>query len=90
MDVEVVTSENYMGDVIGDLQSRRGDITNMDKGYGVQVIKAKVPLAKMFGYIKNLRSISQGRTHYSMQFDSYNKVNKSVSEEIVPQTSSSS
>lgn len=83
MDVEIVTPEDYMGDIIGDLQSRRGMITSMDKGYGVQVIKAKVPLAKMFGYIKTLRSVSQGRANYSMQFDSYAKVNKAVLDEIL-------
>jgi elongation factor G len=83
MDVEVVTPEDYMGDIIGDLQSRRGLITSMDKGYGVQVIKAKVPLAKMFGYIKTLRSVSQGRANYSMVFDSYSKVNKAVLDEIM-------
>ena len=82
MRVEVVTPEEYMGDVIGDLNSRRGQIQGMDGRGNAQVIRAKVPLATMFGYVNNLRSMSQGRATYSMHFDSYEAVPPSVAEEI--------
>ena len=72
-----------MGDVIGDLNSRRGSIESMTDATGVKVIEAKVPLAEMFGYIGDLRSKTQGRAVYSMQMDSYAEVPKSVSDEIV-------
>jgi elongation factor G len=83
MSVEVVVSEEYMGDVIGDLNSRRGRIMGMDTRAGAQIISAMVPLASMFGYSTDLRSATQGRATYSMTFDHYEPVPKSVAEEIV-------
>ncbi|MBU6338707.1 MAG: elongation factor G [Rickettsiales bacterium] len=82
MKVEVVTPEEYMGDVIGDVNSRRGQIQNVEARDIVQVITAKVPLAAMFGYVNSLRSLSQGRASYSMEFDSYEQVPSNVAEEI--------
>lgn len=82
MSVEVVTPEDYMGDVIGDLNSRRGQISGMDQRGNVRVISAQVPLAQMFGYVNNLRSMTQGRAQYSMQFDHYAQVPKNVEDEI--------
>jgi elongation factor G len=82
--VEVTTPEGYMGEVIGDLNSRRGQIQSMDEGPGgSRVIKALVPLSEMFGYVGDLRSKTQGRASYSMQFDSYAEVPKNVAEEII-------
>ncbi|HEX8394102.1 MAG TPA: elongation factor G [Longimicrobium sp.] len=83
MSVEVVTPSDYMGDVIGDLSSRRGKIQGMDQRGEAQVINAQVPLSEMFGYSTNLRSMSQGRAVYSMQFSQYEEVPKAKSEEIV-------
>ena len=83
MEVEVRTPEEYMGDVIGDLNSRRGQIQSMDEQHGVRVVRALVPLSEMFGYVGDLRSKTQGRAVYSMQFDRYAEVPKAVSEEIV-------
>jgi elongation factor G len=83
MSVEVVTPSDYMGDVIGDLSSRRGKIQGMDQRGEAQVINAMVPLSEMFGYSTNLRSMSQGRAVYSMQFAQYEEVPKSRAEEIV-------
>ena len=83
MAVEVRTPEEYMGDVIGDLNSRRGTIQPMTDATGVKVIDAKVPLSEMFGYIGDLRSRTQGRAVYSMQMDSYAEVPKNVSDEII-------
>jgi elongation factor G len=83
MAVEVVTPEDYMGDVIGDLSSRRGKVEGMDQQGNGQVIRAQVPLAEMFGYATDLRSRTQGRAVYSMQFHSYQEVPASVSAEIV-------
>ncbi len=83
MDVEVVTPEEYLGDVIGDLSSRRGKIGGMTQRTGAQVIGASVPLAEMFGYATTLRSLSQGRAVYSMQFSHYDAVPKAKAEEIV-------
>lgn len=83
MSVEVRTPEEYMGDVIGDLNSRRGTIESMEDAAGVKVIKSKVPLSEMFGYIGDLRSRTQGRAVYTMTFDSYGEVPGSVSEEII-------
>ena len=83
MDVEVRTPEEYMGDVIGDLNSRRGQIQSMDDASGVKVVKAVVPLSEMFGYIGDLRSKTQGRAVYTMTFSSYAEVPKSVAEEII-------
>jgi elongation factor G len=83
MSVEVVTPGDYMGDVIGDLSSRRGKIQGMDQRGEAQVINAMVPLSEMFGYSTNLRSMSQGRAVYSMQFSQYEEVPKAKAEEIV-------
>jgi len=83
MAVEIVTPEEYMGDVIGDLNSRRGQIGEMSERSGGRVIAAEVPLAEMFGYATDLRSRTQGRANYTMQFDSYKPVPAAVSEEIV-------
>ncbi|HAE76057.1 MAG TPA: elongation factor G, partial [Alphaproteobacteria bacterium] len=82
MSVEVVTPEGYMGDVIGDLNSRRGQVSESEKRANAQVIKAMVPLANMFGYVNNLRSMSQGRASYSMEFDHYQQVPQQVAEEV--------
>ncbi len=82
--VDVTTPEDYMGDVIGDLNSRRGQVQAMEEGPGgTRVIKALVPLSEMFGYVGDLRSKTQGRAMYSMQFDSYAEVPKNVADEIV-------
>ncbi|MFC6356859.1 elongation factor G [Luethyella okanaganae] len=83
MSVEVRTPEEYMGDVIGDLNSRRGQIQSMEDASGVKVIRANVPLSEMFGYIGDLRSKTSGRAVYSMTFESYAEVPKAVSDEIV-------
>ena len=83
MEVEVRTPEEYMGDVIGDLNSRRGQIQSMDEQHGVRVVRSLVPLSEMFGYIGDLRSKTQGRAVYSMQFNSYAEVPKAVAEEII-------
>ncbi|UJP39835.1 elongation factor G [Cellulomonas palmilytica] len=86
MAVEVRTPEDYMGDVIGDLNSRRGMIQSMEDATGVKVIRAQVPLSEMFGYVGDLRSKTQGRAVYSMQFDSYAEVPRNVAEEIIKKT----
>jgi elongation factor G len=83
MSVEVVTPEDYMGDVIGDLSSRRGKIEGMDQRGSSQVIRSHVPLAEMFGYATDLRSRTQGRATFTMQFDSYQETPESISREIV-------
>jgi elongation factor G len=83
MKVEVVTPEEYMGDVIGDLSSRRGQVQGMDNRGNARVVDAMVPLASMFGYVNNLRSLSQGRATYSMVFDHYEDVPSNVAEEIM-------
>jgi len=83
MAVEVVTPEENMGDVIGDLNSRRGTIQAMEERGGARVVRARVPLAEMFGYVGDLRSKTQGRASYSMQFDSYAEVPASVAKEII-------
>jgi len=83
MDVEVVTPEEYMGDVIGDLNSRRGKIVAMNARTGVQVLEAVVPLAQMFGYATDLRSKTQGRATYTMQFAHYSQVPSSIAETII-------
>jgi elongation factor G len=83
MAVEVRTPEEYMGEVIGDLNSRRGHIQAMEEASGAKVIRALVPLSEMFGYVGDLRSRTQGRAVYTMQFDSYAEVPKNVGEEIV-------
>jgi elongation factor G len=83
MAVEVVTPEEYMGEVIGDVTSRRGRVQHMEARGNAQVITCRVPLAEMFGYATDLRSATQGRATYSMQFDDYDQAPKSVSEEVV-------
>jgi elongation factor G len=83
MGVEVTTPEDYMGDVIGDLNSRRGQIQAMEERSGARVVKALVPLSEMFGYVGDLRSRTQGRASYSMQFDSYAQVPANVALEII-------
>lgn len=82
MSVEVVTPEDYMGDIIGDLNSRRGQITNMDQRANARVISAMVPLSSMFGYVSDLRSMSQGRAQFSMVFDHYEQVPQNVADEV--------
>jgi elongation factor G len=83
MDVEVLTPEDYMGDVIGDINSRRGQIQAMEERSGARVVKALVPLSEMFGYVGDLRSRTQGRANYSMQFDSYAEVPPNIAKEII-------
>ena len=82
MKVECVTPEEYMGDIIGDLNSRRGQVNGMDARGNAQVINAMVPLANMFGYVNNLRSMSQGRAQYTMIFDHYDQVPQAVADEV--------
>ena len=82
MDVEVVTPEDYTGDIMGNLNSKRGEIQNMEDKSAYKIIKAKVPLANMFGYSTAIRSMSQGRANYTMQFDSYKEMPKNIAEEI--------
>ena len=83
MQVEVVLPEEYMGDVIGDLNSRRGHIEGMEARPGTQIVKATVPLGAMFGYATDLRSMTQGRATYTMHFDKYAQVPKQTADEIV-------
>jgi len=83
MAVEVVTPEDYMGDVIGDLSSRRGRVEGMEQRGNAQVVRSQVPLAEMFGYATDLRSRTQGRATYTMQFDSYQQVPESIAQEII-------
>jgi elongation factor G len=82
MKVEVVTADEYMGDIIGDLNSRRGQVSSMDQRGNARVVNAMVPLSSMFGYVNSLRSLSQGRAQFTMQFDHYEVVPNQVSEEI--------
>jgi elongation factor G len=82
MRVEVVTPEEYMGDIIGDLNSRRGNVSGMDQRGNARVVNAMVPLANMFGYVNNLRSMSQGRAQFSMHFDHYEQVPQGVADEV--------
>jgi elongation factor G len=82
MRVEVVTPEDYMGDIIGDLNSRRGQVSDMDQRGNARVVTATVPLANMFGYVNTLRSMSQGRAQYTMHFDQYVEVPQQVAEEV--------
>jgi elongation factor G len=83
MKVEVLTPEENMGDVMGDLNSRRGRIMGMEARKGVQVVQAEVPLAEMFGYSTALRSLTKGRASYSMQFECYREVPKNVQDAVV-------
>jgi elongation factor G len=87
MKVEVVTPEDYMGDVLGDLNRRRGIIMGMDDAPGGKILSAEVPLAEMFGYATQVRSMSQGRATFSMEFKHYAEVPKSVAEEIIAKRS---
>ena len=82
MKVEVVTPEDYTGSVIGDLNSRRGQIQGQDMRGNAIVINAMVPLTNMFGYVNTLRSMTQGRAHYTMQFDHYEQVPSNVAAEV--------
>jgi elongation factor G len=86
MDVEVRTPEEYMGDVIGDLNSRRGQVQSMEDASGVKIVRALVPLSEMFGYVGDLRSKTQGRAMYTMQFHSYAEVPSNIADEIVAKT----
>ncbi len=83
MDVEVVTPEDFMGPVMGDLQSKRGKIEGMELRGAAQIIRSKVPLSEMFGYSTNLRSMTQGRANYTMQFAHYEETPKSIQQEII-------
>jgi elongation factor G len=83
MDVEVVTPDEYMGDVMGDLSSRRGRIEGQEQKNNAMTIKVKVPLSEMFGYATDLRSITQGRANYSMQFSTYEKVPDALAQKII-------
>ena len=83
MDVEIITPEEYMGDIIGDLNSRRGQVGSMDQRGQARVVCAVVPLASMFGYVNTLRSMSQGRAQYSMQFAHYSEVPRNVADEVI-------
>jgi elongation factor G len=83
MKVEVVTPEEYMGDIIGDLNSRRGNVGGMDQRGNARVIDCMVPLANMFGYVNTLRSMSQGRAQFTMQFDHYDQVPQAVADEVI-------
>ncbi len=83
MKVEVTTPEDYMGDVIGDINSRRGQVQSMEERGNAKLVTGLVPLSEMFGYVGDLRSKTSGRATYSMQFDSYGEVPKNVAEEII-------
>ena len=83
MSVEVVTPEEYMGDIIGDLASRRGQVHGFTDRNGYKSVNSTVPLAEMFGYSTNVRNISQGRASYNMEFSHYEEVPKTVAEEII-------
>ena len=83
MKVEVVMPEEYMGDIIGNINSRRGRVEGMESRPGVQVVKAIVPLGEMFGYATDLRSRTQGRGVYTMQFSHYEEVPKSIAEKVI-------
>ena len=83
MKVEVVLPEDYFGDVMGNVTSRRGNITGTDDRNGSKIINADIPLSEMFGYATDLRSRTQGRGNYTMQFDHYAQVPKSVAEKII-------
>jgi elongation factor G len=83
MAVEVVTPEEYLGDVMGDLNSRRGRIEHLEPRGNAQAVRARVPLAEMFGYATSLRSMTQGRATFTMQFDRYEEVPQAIAGEIV-------
>jgi elongation factor G len=86
MDIEIVTPEEYMGDVMGDLNRRRGIVNGMEDGPGGKVISAEVPLAEMFGYATALRSATQGRATYSMEFAQYSEIPNHVADAIINKT----
>jgi elongation factor G len=83
MKIEIVTPEENMGDIIGDLNRRRGQVEGMDDRNGAKVIKAKVPLSEMFGYVTTLRTISSGRASSSMEFSNYNEASKGIAEAVI-------
>jgi len=83
MEVEVTTPEDYMGDIVGDLSRRRGKVQGMSDRNGAKIIDAEVPLSEMFGYSTQLRSMSQGRATYSMQFKHYEEVPNNIAQEII-------
>ena len=83
MDVEVVTPDDYLGDVMGDLNGRRGRVQSMEARAGAQVVRAQVPLSEMFGYTSDLRSNTQGRGQYAMEPHSYQEVPKNIAEKIM-------
>jgi elongation factor G len=83
MDVEIVTPEEYMGDIIGNVNAKRGRVESIEDKASHKIINAKVPLANMFGYSTSLRSMSQGRANYTMQFDCYEEIPKNIAEEII-------
>ena len=83
MKVEVTTPQEYFGDIMGDLSSRRGQIQGTEERHGAQIVKAEVPLSEMFGYATNLRSMSQGRAVYAMEFLNYKEAPKSIAAEII-------
>jgi elongation factor G len=87
MAVEVVTPEEYMGDVIGDITSRRGKVQSMEPRGNAQVVKCTVPLSEMFGYATDLRSATQGRGNYTMHFHRYEEVPRAVGEEVIARVS---
>jgi elongation factor G len=89
MSVEITTPEEYMGAVMGDLNSRRGRIEGMTERGGAQIVSAKVPLAEMFGYSTDLRSMTQGRASYSMEFSHYEEVPRNIAEEIIEKSGAS-
>jgi elongation factor G len=83
VEVEAVLPEEYLGDVLGGLNSRRGKVTNMESRSGAQIVRAEVPLSEMFGYATTLRSTTQGRATYSMQFSHYDEVPQHVKDDVV-------
>jgi elongation factor G len=83
MSIEIVVPEDYIGDAIGDVSSRRGKVQHLDRRGNYRIVNAKIPLAQMFGYATDLRSMTQGRATYSMQFSHYQQVPKIISDEIV-------
>ena len=87
MSVEVVVPEEYMGEVIGDLNARRGRIRTMESRPGLHLIRASVPMAEMFGYATDLRSLTQGRGNFTMHFGNYTKVPRAVREEVLARIS---
>ncbi len=82
MKVEVVTSEKFLGDVVGDLNSKRGHVENMSDRFNLKVVDAKVPLSEMFGYVTSLRSMTEGRATYTMEFEKYERVPENIAQLI--------